>query len=120
MFAYNVSDNFVSSMLEDRRLVSACGRNDQDQEHYHRGHNPVEDEKASKTTVRRDFAGRRPSYCSRHDPIGHRELQSRDVKNTRPISGCRCVFGMSATLKLLDADVRHLFASWFNRGFLEL
>src|ERR1700722_2644941 len=23
-------------------------------------------------------------------------------------------------LKLLDADLRHLFASWFNRGFLEL
>lgn len=23
-------------------------------------------------------------------------------------------------LKLLDADMRHLFASWFNRGFLEL
>src|SRR4029077_7072968 len=22
-------------------------------------------------------------------------------------------------LKLLDADLRHLFASWFNRGFLE-
>src|ERR1700743_3261906 len=27
---------------------------------------------------------------------------------------------MSATLKPLDADLRHLFASWFNRGFLEL
>ncbi len=24
------------------------------------------------------------------------------------------------TLKLLDADLQHLFASWFNRGFLEL
>lgn len=24
------------------------------------------------------------------------------------------------SLKLLDADLRHLFASWFNRGFLEL
>ena len=23
-------------------------------------------------------------------------------------------------LKLLDADLKHLFASWFNRGFLEL
>jgi malonyl-CoA decarboxylase len=23
-------------------------------------------------------------------------------------------------LKLLDADLRHLFTSWFNRGFLEL
>ena len=23
-------------------------------------------------------------------------------------------------LRLLDADLRHLFASWFNRGFLEL
>ena len=25
-----------------------------------------------------------------------------------------------AELKLLDADLKHLFASWFNRGFLEL
>jgi malonyl-CoA decarboxylase len=23
-------------------------------------------------------------------------------------------------LKLLDADLKHLFASWFNRGFLQL
>jgi malonyl-CoA decarboxylase len=23
-------------------------------------------------------------------------------------------------LKLLDADLKHLFASWFNRGFTEL
>ena len=23
-------------------------------------------------------------------------------------------------MKLLDADLKHLFASWFNRGFLEL
>ena len=28
--------------------------------------------------------------------------------------------GAEPELKLLDADLRHLFASWFNRGFLEL
>jgi malonyl-CoA decarboxylase len=28
--------------------------------------------------------------------------------------------GGEPELKLLDADLRHLFASWFNRGFLEL
>src|SRR5205807_6100665 len=28
--------------------------------------------------------------------------------------------GREPALKLLDADLRHLFASWFNRGFLEL
>ena len=28
--------------------------------------------------------------------------------------------GREPVLKLLDADLRHLFASWFNRGFLEL
>jgi malonyl-CoA decarboxylase len=28
--------------------------------------------------------------------------------------------GRELALKLLDADLRHLFASWFNRGFLEL
>jgi malonyl-CoA decarboxylase len=28
--------------------------------------------------------------------------------------------GRVPALKLLDADLRHLFASWFNRGFLEL
>src|SRR5216683_712153 len=27
---------------------------------------------------------------------------------------------LATELKLLDADLRHLFASWFNRGFLEL
>ncbi|MEN3351456.1 MAG: malonyl-CoA decarboxylase [Bradyrhizobium sp.] len=29
-------------------------------------------------------------------------------------------FGAEPELKLLDADLKHLFASWFNRGFLEL
>jgi Malonyl-CoA decarboxylase N-terminal domain len=28
--------------------------------------------------------------------------------------------GREPALKLLDADLRHLFAAWFNRGFLEL
>ncbi|MCA6123156.1 malonyl-CoA decarboxylase [Bradyrhizobium sp. WSM 1704] len=28
--------------------------------------------------------------------------------------------GTEPELKLLDADLKHLFASWFNRGFLEL
>ncbi|WP_083742101.1 malonyl-CoA decarboxylase [Bradyrhizobium mercantei] len=28
--------------------------------------------------------------------------------------------GAEPELKLLDADLKHLFASWFNRGFLEL
>src|ERR1700751_6233072 len=27
---------------------------------------------------------------------------------------------LAPELKLLDADLTHLFASWFNRGFLEL
>ncbi|MGY4226990.1 malonyl-CoA decarboxylase [Bradyrhizobium sp. USDA 4503] len=29
-------------------------------------------------------------------------------------------FGSEPELKLLDADLKHLFVSWFNRGFLEL
>jgi len=72
-------------------------------------------------------ARRRPRPRSRRPPIRPARIAAANEHGARG-TGALIVIRSEINarlrgepeLKLLDADLRHLFASWFNRGFLEL